>query len=192
MVAARRGGGGSCNEANLGCPASAGIREDNAALRRLLWVRARSEQEAVRSCERILQTEGFELMLLDLAPIPGQARQRPSDPAREPGPRARTNAISDASWLRLARLAARQRSALVVLSNTPQTGSRAELVLEMRRGSARFSAAPPLLDALETTAVLLRHRTRPTGREIPLSLAADPEPNPRHAEPAPRRDASIA
>ncbi len=144
------------------------------ALRRLLWVRARTEKEAIRCCERILATEGFELTLFDLAPhAQTQARGR--------APRAPA-AIPDAGWLRLARLAARHRSALVVLSNTPQAGSRAELVLEMRRARARFSGPPPLLDALETTAVLRRHRTRPTGQEVPLSLDVDPAldtaPNP--------------
>ena len=98
--------------------------------------------------------------------------------ARGRAPRGSENAIRDASWLRLARLAARSQSALVVLSNTPQTGSRAELVLEMQRRSTRFSGPPPLLDALETTAVLRRHRTRPTGHEVPLSLDADTDADP--------------
>lgn len=141
------------------------------ALRRLLWVRARTEKEAIRCCERILATEGFELVLFDLAHTPARNRSG--------GPRAPA-AIPDAGWLRLARLAARHRSALVVLSHTPRAGSRAELVLEMRRASARFSGPPALLDALETTAVLRRHRTRPTGQEVSLCLDADPA---LHAEP---------
>ncbi len=143
----------------------------SAALRRLLWVRARTEKEAIRCCEQILATEGFELILFDLAHTPTHAETRD----RSGGPRAPA-AIPDAGWLRLARLAARHRSALVVLSNTARAGSRAELVLEMRRASARFSGPPALLDALETTAVLLRHRTRPTGQEVPLCLDVDPEP----------------
>ena len=35
-------------------------------LDRLLWVRARDEREALRSGERLLRTEGFELVVLDL------------------------------------------------------------------------------------------------------------------------------
>ncbi len=143
----------------------------SAALRRLLWVRARTEKEAIRCCERILATEGFELTLYHLANTPTPPHTR----YRRGGPRAPA-AIPDAGWLRLARLAARHRSALVVLSNTARAGSRAELVLEMRRASARFSGPPALLDALETTAVLLRHRTRPTGQEVSLYLHADPDP----------------
>ncbi len=154
------------------CLAARGGGDGSSALQRLLWVRARSEKEALRSAARILQTEGFELVVLDLAHARGRA------------PRGSQSVIHDASWLRLARLAAHGQSALVVLSNTPQAGSRAELVLEMQRRSTRFSGPPPLLDALETTAVLRRHRTRPTGQEVPLSLDADADadaaPDPVH------------
>jgi len=165
----------------------------NGALQRLLWVRARTEQEAVRCCERILQTEGFALTLVDLAhtreaasdAVRTAARSTARSGTRDPAPRAPGTGIRDASWLRLARLAARGRSALVVLSNAAQTGSRAELVLEMRRARARFTRPPALLDALETTAVLRRHRTRPAGQEVALSLDADPTvPSPILATPA--------
>ena len=138
-------------------------REAGDALQRLLWVRARSEQEAIRCAERILQTEGFELVVLDLAHARGRA------------PRGAVRGIPESSWIRLARLAAHGQGALVVLSETPQAGSRAELVLEMQRRRARFSGPPALLDALEATAVLRRHRTRPTGHEVPLSLDVEPE-----------------
>ena len=83
----------------------------------------------------------------------------------------------------MARLAASTRTALVVLSNASTTGSRAELVLEMKPISARFVGPPKLLDGLETTAVLQRHRSRPIGQEIPFLLRAeelqlDPNPDP--------------
>jgi hypothetical protein len=35
---------------------------------------------------------------------------------------------------------------------------------------ARFLGPPSLLEALETTAVLRRHRTRPSGIEVPISV----------------------
>ena len=138
-------------------------------LEHLLWVRARSEDEALRSCERLLQTQGFELIILDV--IPRQAL---------PG----SVAIRDVSWLRLARLTASTHTVLVVLSNASTTGARAELVLEMRPLAARFVGSPSLLDALETTAVLRRHRKRPIGQEISLSMDAEPEPHrlPDHGE----------
>jgi hypothetical protein len=123
-------------------------------LDRLLWVRARSEDEALRSCERLLQTEGFELIILDLA-LDGVT-------------------IRDVSWLRLARLAASTRTVLVALSNASATGSRAELILEMKPLGARFVGPPNLLDTLETTAVLKRHRSRPIGHEVSLSMSAEP------------------
>ncbi len=161
--------------------AGRGDREGSQALRRLLWVRARSVSEALRSTEKILQTEGFELVVLDLAPAQGQGPRASGDSIRQPIRHAAPHAIREASWLRLARLAARGQSALVVLSQTPQTGSRAELVLEMQRRRIRFSGPPPLLDTLEATAVLRRHRTRPIGHEIALSLDVDPDP----ADPIP-------
>lgn len=144
-------------------------------LERLLWVRARSEDEALRSCERLLQTEGFELIILDSA-LPEARRGSRS--------RRRDVAIRDVSWLRLARLAASTRTALVVLSNASATGSRAELVLEMKPQGARFVGPPNLLDALETTAALRRHRSRPTGQAVPLSMNVEP----MDAEPIPAEE----
>jgi hypothetical protein len=148
-------------------------------LERLLWVRARSEDEALRSCEQLLQTEGFELIILDLALSEALPGALPRTDKRKPQARRRDVKIRDVSWLRLARLAASTRTALVALSNDSATGSRAELVLEMKPLRTRFIGPPNLLDALETTAILRRHRSRPTGQEVSLSI--DAEPN--HAEP---------
>ena len=144
--------------------AHGGEEED---LDRLLWVRARSADESLRSCDRLLQTEGFELVILDLF--------QPENPqwAR----------IKDVTWLRLAKLAARTRTALVVLSSAPATGSRAELVLEMQARSTHFVGSPSLLEAIETHAVLRRHRSRPTGDRVMLSIRAEAiraEPRPRN------------
>lgn len=170
--------------------ALAGRGVGDGGLRRLLWVRARTEGEAIRSCERILATEGFALAILDLAhtvPPPPDRPARPTRPSVRPS--GGRPAIREAAWLRLARLAARHRSALVVLSNAPQTGARAELVLELRRHRIRFTAPPRLLDAIETTAVLRRHRTRPGDPEIRLSLDVEPEAEPR---PAPEHASASA
>lgn len=126
-------------------------------LERLLWVRARSAQEAVRSCERLLQTEGFELVVFDALVLPKQD----------------LSPLHDVTWLRLARLAASTRTTLVVISNAPLTGSRSEFVLEMQAPRARFIGPPNLLQSIETTALLLRHRSRPSGLEIPLSISME-------------------
>jgi len=142
---------------------------EEADLDRLLWVRARSEDEALRSCDRLLQTEGFELIIFDLF--------LPENPQKA--------TIKDVTWLRLARLAAGTRTALVVLSGEPVTGSRAELILEMQARSTHFLGPPSLLEAIETHAVLRRHRSRPTGEKVALSIraetmGAEPElPSPR-------------
>lgn len=137
----------------------------NSDLERLLWVRARSADEALRSCERLLQTEGFELIILDLAIPPTLQRASTSSTHR--------SVIRDTSWLRLARKAARTRTALVAISNSTLTGSQAELILEMKPFATHFVGPPNLLDRLETTAVLRRHRSRPIGHKIPLRIHAD-------------------
>ncbi len=128
----------------------------------LLWIRARSEVEALRCCERVMHTEGFELIVFDPFP-PIHAKGSPY-----PGPR-------DVTWLRLARLASSSRTALIALTDRPRTGARAELVLEMQWLAAHFSAPPYTLKALETRAALRRHRSRPSG-EVTLPLHAESGP----------------
>ena len=156
------------------------------ALERLLWVRPRSEKEALQSCDRLLRTQGFELIVFDCVKATREARGGGrADPPPPP--------ISDVSWLRLARLAAKTSTALVVLSQAyaslpsqapaflpsqayaSLTGSRAALLLEMLPLGARFVGSPSLLESLETTAVLRRHRTRPSGCEVALSALIEPE-----------------
>lgn len=135
-------------------------------LDRLLWVRARTGTEAVRSCDRLLQTEGFELVVLDLF-APAFASTRVCAGAASPPP------IRDVTWLRLARLAAGTRTALVVLSQEPLTGSRSELVLEMQAHRTRFTDPPSLLATIETEAVVRRHRSRPIGERVALSVRVE-------------------
>lgn len=124
--------------------------DEDGTLDRLLWVRARDENEALRACERVMRTEGFELVVFDLFRLEGR-----------PAPK-------DVTWLRLARLAAGTRTTLVALSDAPSTGSRAELVLEMRPRRVGWSEPPHLLESIETEAVLRRHRSRPTGEKVAL------------------------
>lgn len=127
--------------------------DEAGTLDRLLWVRARDEDEALRACERVMRTEGFALVVFDLF--------RPEG-GRDP---------KDVTWLRLARLAAGTRTTLVALSDTPSTGARAELVLEMRPRRVTWSDPPHLLESVETEAVLRRHRSRPTGEKVALRAA---------------------
>jgi len=183
-------------------------------LDRLLWVRARNEDEALRCCERVMRTEGFELVFFDACrfetmprrlspnePRARRARTRGGHPANTFGmtfgmtfgktsgktPRFQ---IKDVTWLRLARLAAGTRTTLITLSRTASTGSRAEMILELEAEDARFSDPPYLLEALETRATIRRHRSRPTGDSLLLSASAHTafpqEPDPQKRGPQKR------
>lgn len=119
-------------------------------LDRVLWARAPAWREALRCCERLLETEGIPLVLLDLA---------------SEVPRA-----TEVAWLRLGRLAKASRSGLVVLSQQRLTGSHAEVALEMQNTKARFSESPALLEGLEIRAMLARHRALPIDRTVSIRL----------------------
>ncbi len=167
---------------------------DASDLERLLWIRARNEDEALRCCERVMRTEGFELVVFDLfrhqlSHSQAQRRPRPRTSSgksaqtvraipqgrgagsRQSAPqtrRAPTMHVKDVTWLRLARLAAGTQTALVALSSEASTGSRAELVLEMQIHATHFGGPPHLLETIETRAVLRRHRSRPNGETLLL------------------------
>lgn len=155
--------------------------DEDVTLDRLLWVRARDEDEALRACERVMRTEGFELVVFDLLRLGGGAVRSGGGAARSGGGLARPGgratrpkegaAPKDVTWLRLARLAAGTRTTLVALSDVPSTGSRAELVLEMRPRRVAWSDPPHLLESIETEAVLRRHRSRPAGEKVALRAA---------------------
>ena len=119
-------------------------------LERVLWARAPGLREALRSAERLLEAEGFGLVLLHLAA--GDSRTAP------------------ATWSRLARAAAGSGVALVVLSLERVAGSAAEVALEMGAAKARFTGTPPLLEGLEVEARLVRHRTAPADRSVRVRL----------------------
>ena len=124
-------------------------------LERVLWARAPGLREALRSAERLLEAEGFGLVLLHLADR--DSRTAPATPA---------------TWLRLARAAAGARSGvtLVVLSLERVAGNTAEVVLEMGTAKARFTGTPPLLEGLEAEARLVRHRSAPADRSVRVRL----------------------
>jgi len=129
-------------------PASA--RAAGAALERVLWVRAARRHEVLRATERLLETPGFALVLLQLE----SAELR----------------LDAAAWTRLARAAAGAGAALVVLSLERALGATAEVALEMRAMRAHFSGTPPLLEGLEAEALLVRHRSGPAERRARVRL----------------------
>jgi len=129
-------------------PSAAAIGVD---LDRVLWVRPASWSETLRAAERLLDTEGFPLILLDLA-------RSSSLPDRIPA-------------LLLARRAASSRTALVLLSAKRLAGSQAEIALEMKPARAHFTGSPSVLEELETHAVVVRHRSAPDELTARIRLA---------------------
>jgi hypothetical protein len=133
-------------------PASA--RAAGARLDRVLWVRPPGTREALKSAERLLETGGFALLLLDLA-----------RPDAEAGPR-----VAGSAWPRLARAAAAAETAVVVLSAGRQTGTAADLAVEMGPARPGFTGTPPLLEGLEVEAVLVRRRGGPAQQSVRVRL----------------------
>lgn len=129
-------------------PASA--KAAGARLERVLWVRAPGLRQALRSSERLLETGGFALLLLDLA-----------------APDLR---VASGVWPRLARAAAASQAALVVLRSRREAGSAAELAVEMRPPRAHFGGTPALLEGLEIEAALVRQRAGSAARSACLRL----------------------
>lgn len=133
-------------------PASAvraGVR-----LERVLWARPTDPQQALRCTERLLQTEGFPLVVLDLV---GHGRT-----------------IQPAAWLRLSRLAAGNQSTLLILSQQRLSGTQAAISLGLRIARAHFTERPSLFEGIESAATVLRHRSAPTHRQARVRF---PEPS---------------
>jgi recombination protein RecA len=122
-------------------------------LDRVLWVRARTVREALGSTERLIQTEGFPLVVFDWSVHSGER-------------------IPTAAWLRLTRLAAASRTAFLVLSNERLAGSHADIALSMEAAQAHFTGTPALLEEFETRAVLVRHRRGAIDRSVSVSLSS--------------------
>lgn len=140
-------------------------------LERVLWVRPRQLSDALRCAERLLATEGFPLVVLDVA-----KRQSPSaQPVQQPTQRGRAQHrrpsnrdVDPNAWLRLSRITAGTQSALAVLTEERRAGSFAHISLELRPGPARWSEGHVLLEGLESEVVLARHRAAPAGRSVRL------------------------
>lgn len=140
---------------------SAGVDLDRILWARVPWEpprpstpRLQAGSAAFLCTERLLQTEGFPLVLLDLDSRARRWLDRPQH------------------WIRLARMAAATRTALVVLSTERLAGPRAEVAIELRSSRVDFSAPPKLLETLEARAMLVRHRTAPVDRSAELELVA--------------------
>ncbi len=124
-------------------------------LERLLWVRPRRLKEVLASAEVIISS-GIPLVVLDLGmpPVPGGRGV-------------------EASWLRLARSARSQRTALLISSPYRVSGTAAKAVLEVRRPRAVWAGrggSPRLLLSVTTELELIKSRKAPLqGRIEPLA-----------------------
>ncbi len=112
-------------------------------LARVLWVRGPDAVGALRSTERLLETRGLPLVLLDLA-LSGPAPH-----------------VAPAAWPRLSRAAQAGNAALVVLSTERLAGTSAALALSLEPARAHFEGPPFLFEGLETQARLVRSREAP-------------------------------
>ena len=119
-------------------------------LRRLLWVRPRTVKEAVMSAEMIVAT-GFQLVVIDLGLHPVKGRRAP-----------------DAAWVRLARTAETSRTAMLVSSPYPLTGTASEAVIKGSGGRAQWKRG--LLMGMDLTLTLEKHRHRKPGARTTLTL----------------------
>lgn len=137
-------------------------------LRRLLWVRPRDLRSALQAAEHVLDAGGFSLVLVDL-----DDRRRPR------------LTVPAGAWVRLARAAARNRSAVLVLGacstagaedqDRSSAGTFAALRLETERRRVGFtgSAGPcPLFDGISSTIHLRKNRIGPPGAAAALFATA--------------------
>ncbi|MBL9138985.1 MAG: hypothetical protein JNK85_24160 [Verrucomicrobiales bacterium] len=96
------------------------------ALRRLLWVRCRGADEALKATDLLLRDRNFPWVILDLKPLPVSALRK----------------ISASVWHRYARIAEHQGTTLLVVTPQPMVGgvavrveSRARLTIESLRAT---------------------------------------------------------
>ena len=100
-----------------------GAESAGVALRRLLWVRCRNVDQALRSVDLLLHGGGFSLVAVDLSSAPERlVRQIPLN-----------------FWFRLRRTVENTPTILLVLSRQSHAKTCASLVLHVERTSARWS-----------------------------------------------------
>ena len=130
---------------NSFCPTSA--HAAGIALDRLLWVQCGGNAEhAMRAADLLLHAGGFGLVLLDLC---------------EASPRV-LNRIPLSYWHRFRRAVAPTSAILIVSAESPQARSCANVALDLRRASTRWSGTSPfLLRGLATAIVPRRAFTAP-------------------------------
>lgn len=132
-------------------------------LERLLWVRPTDLKQALAAAEMLLGA-GFPLVVLELG-----------------APPVRGGRGLEAAWLRLARAAQAQESALLVASPYRVSGTAASVVLKYGRARAHWqggSGAPWLLAGAAASLEVEKLRGKVPGHPEPLSLSTADAPLP--------------
>ena len=124
-------------------------------LRRLLWIRPQKMKDAVHAVEMIAAT-GFQLVVLDagLPPIRGKR-------------------VAEASWVRLARTAEAQGTAMLISTPYPMTGTASEIVLDARRVRPKWTGSgnsPRVLAGMSMDVTVNKHRHEKEGRSARLEF----------------------
>lgn len=143
-------------------------------LERLLWLRPRRLEEALKSAEMLLDS-GFALVVLELGDPPLGRR------------------CAESFWLRLVRAAEARGAALLVSSPYRISGTGADAVLEMRRlrpAWAGGSRGPRLLAGLGAQLTLTKRRGGSGGERHRLELRAPGAAPPSAPERLPSRPAA--
>ena len=127
-------------------------------LRRVLWIRPATLKQAVTAAE-MLGATGFQLVIVDAGLHPIRGRRVP-----------------DAAWVRLARMAEAQGTALVVSAPYPLSGTASEAVVRGSIGRVQWRGggdAPRVLYGIEVRLTLEKHRHIRPGHNATLALLTE-------------------
>jgi hypothetical protein len=129
------------------------IAESNGVdLRRLLWIRPKKLKDAVMAVEMIAAA-GFQLVVLDTGSHQVKGR------------------VPEASWVRLARTAEAQGTALLVSTPYPLTGTASEAVVAARKARGKWAGgAVKVLSGMAVELTLEKHRHLRPGRQTTLTF----------------------
>ncbi|HEV7921814.1 MAG TPA: hypothetical protein VGR02_13580 [Thermoanaerobaculia bacterium] len=129
------------------------IAESNGIdLRRLLWIRPKKLKDAVMAVEMIAAA-GFQLVVLDTGSHQVKGR------------------VPDAAWVRLARTAEAQGTALLVSTPYPLTGTASEAVVAARKARGKWAGdAVKVLTGMAVELTLEKHRHLRPGRQTILTF----------------------
>ncbi len=127
-------------------------------LTRLLWIRPRTLKQAVMAAEMIAAT-GFQLVVVDAGSHPIRGRRVP-----------------DAAWVRLARTAEANGTAMIISTPYALTGTATEAVVSAHTARAKWlgrGKSPRILAGTTVAITLEKHRHIRPGRSAALSFRTE-------------------